>query len=114
MRLSDRFGEHQAMRFPIKIKNLSVAAPVHSRIKLSLHFILTEVLVEDVVEKLLGNGAISLGVQDAVDLLQNHDVFKRGLTEKNLAREDVSFRKGCALGGDLDIALFQCGESEQH
>ncbi len=71
-------------------------------------------LVENVVEKFLRNGVIRLRVQDAVDLLQDHDMLKRSLPEENLAREDVGFRKGSTLGGDLDIAFFQCGEPEQH
>ena len=79
-----------------------------------LHFILTEVLVEDVVEKFLRNGVIRLGVQDAVDLLEDDNVAKGSLAEKNLAGKDIGFREVCAVGRDLDIALFQCGEAEQH
>src|SRR5208282_6569995 len=114
MRFSDGLGEDQPVRFAIEVENLSVAAPVHGGFKLPLDFILAEVLVEDVVEKLLGNGAIGLGVKDAVDLLQDHDVLKSSLAEKNFAGEDVGFRETSALGGDLDIAFFQCGEAEQN
>src|SRR5208282_2577629 len=113
MGLSDGLGENQTMRFAIKVENLSVAAPVHGGIELPLHFILGEMLVENVVEKFLRNGVIRLGVQDAVDLLQDYDVGKRGLAEKNFAGEDVGFRETRALGGDLNIAFFQRGIAQQ-
>src|ERR1700674_2804053 len=102
------------MRFAIEVENLCIAAPVHGGFELPLYFILAEVLVEDVVEKFLGNGVVGFGVQNAVDLLQDHDVFKGSLAEKNLAGEDVGFREANALGGDFDIAFFQCGEAEQN
>ena len=41
MRLADGLGEDQPVRFPIEVKNLSVAAPVHGGIELALHFILS-------------------------------------------------------------------------
>ena len=114
MRLSGGLGEDQPVRCAIEVENLGVAAPVHGGFELPLHFILAEVLVEDVVEKFLRNGVIRLGVQNAVDLLEDHDVFKSGLAEKNLAGEDVGFREANALGGDFDIAFLQCGKAEQH
>ena len=53
MRLSYGFGEDQAVRLAIEVKNLGIAAPVHGGFKLPLDLILAEVLVEDVVEKFL-------------------------------------------------------------
>src|SRR5580700_4076699 len=85
MGLSDGLGENQAVRFAIEVEDFSVAAPVHGSFELALHFILAEVFVENVVKELVGNGVISLGVQDAIDLLENHDVFERCLPKKNLA-----------------------------
>src|SRR5271157_2147922 len=114
MGLSDGLGENQPVRFAIKVENFSVAAPIHGGIELPPHFILAEVLVENVVEKLLRNGVIRLGMQDAVDLLQDHDVLKRGLAKENLAGEDIGFGEASALGCDLDIAFLQGGEAEQH
>src|SRR5271165_5973647 len=88
MRFSDGLGKNQPSPFAIKIEDLSVAAPVHGSFKLPLHLVLAEVLVEDVVEKLLRNGVIGLGMQNAVDLLQDHDMFQRSLAEKHFASED--------------------------
>src|ERR1035438_468589 len=113
MRLGDGLGENQAVRFAIEVENLSVAAPVHGSFELPLHFILAEVLVEDIVEKFFRNGMIGLGVQNAVDLLQDHDVFKGSVAEKNFAREDVGFREVSAVGANFNVAFFQRGEAEQ-
>src|SRR5271157_2686400 len=114
MGLSDGLGENQPVRFAIEVENFSVTAPIHGGIELPPHFILAEVLVENVVEKFLRNGVIRLGMQDAVDLLQDHDVVQRGLAKENFAGENVGLGEESALGGDLDIAFFQGSEAEQH
>ena len=67
-------------------------------------------LVENVVEKFVGDGVVALALQDAVDLLEDGDVFERGLAEQDLAVLNVGVGEGFALLGELDIALFQPGE----
>jgi hypothetical protein len=99
-------------RLAIEVENLSVAAPVHGSFELAPYFVLAEVLIEDIVEKLLGDGVVRLGVQDSVDLLEDNDMVKRGLAKKNLAGEDVCLRETSALSSNLNIAFFQGGETE--
>ena len=113
MRLADRLGENEAVLGAIKIENLGVAAPVHGRIKLALHFVFTEMLVENVIEKFLRNRMIGLGMQNAVDLLQDHHVLQRRLAEEHLAAKNIGFRKMSAFGSDLNVAFFQCRKAEQ-
>ena len=85
MRLSDRLSQREAMRFAIEVENFSVAPPIHRRFELAFNFVLTEVFVKYVVEKFLGNRMIMFGMENAIDLLQNYNVFKGGLTKKNFA-----------------------------
>ena len=109
MRFAHRLRQDQPVRFTIEVENFGVASPVHRRFELPLDLVLAEMLVEDVVEKLFGDGMIVLGVQNAVDLLQDHDMPECGLPEQNLA----GFREVSALGGNFHIALFQGSKAEQ-
>src|ERR1700674_5904428 len=59
-------GLHQAAGTAVVVKNLRVAAPVHSRIELPLHFLFGEVLVQNVVEKLVIDRMVGLLLQNAV------------------------------------------------
>ena len=78
-----------------------------------MHFVFGEVLVENVVKEFVGDRVIRLALQDAVDLLEDRDVFERGLAKQNLALLDVSLGEGYALRSDLDVAFLQPGESEE-
>src|ERR1035438_623906 len=106
MWLSDGLSQSQSMRLTIEIENLSVAAPIHGRFKLALHFIFAEMFVENVVKEFFRNRVVSLGVKNAVDLLQDDYVVQRGLPENNFARQNVRLRKARALGCDLDITFL--------
>src|ERR1700690_4080389 len=114
MRLRDWLGPHQAGRFAVKVKNLSVPPPVHRGFKLPFDFILTEMLVENVVEEFFRNRPIVFRVKNAVDLLQDHDVLEGSLAEENLARQYVSLGKTRALGSNLRVAFLERGKSKQH
>ena len=74
MGLGDRFRQDQPVRFPIEVKDFRIPAPVHRRFKLAFDLILAEMLIEDVIEKFFRNRVICLGMKNAVDLLEDHDV----------------------------------------
>src|ERR1700756_1852685 len=80
-----RLSLRQASAGPVVIEDFSIASPILGGLKLALHFVFGEMLVEDIVEKFVSDRMIGLAFQDAVDLLQNHDVLKRRFAEQNLA-----------------------------
>ena len=107
------FRQDEASFFRVVVEDLGVASPVHGGLKLALHFVLTEVLVENIVEEFFRNRMVRLGVQHVVDRLQNRDVAKRSVTEENLTRENVGVDEGDALGSDFDLAFLETSEAEQ-
>src|SRR5271168_218337 len=83
------FGLHQPAGGPVIVENLRVAAPVHRGVELALHFILGEMLVQNVVKKLVSYGVVRLPFQNTVDLLQDRYVLQCRLPEQNFARRNV-------------------------
>src|SRR5579859_3440187 len=74
-------GQNDAAVFAVVVEDFGVAAPIHRGLKLALHLIFGEMLVENVMEKLIDNGVVGFAVKNAVDLLENRDVLQRGLAE---------------------------------
>src|SRR5450755_4914987 len=94
------------------IENLRVASPVHRSVELSLHFVLAEMLVENVMKEFVGDGMIGFSPENAVDALQNGHVFECGIAKKNLSVENVGFGKSYSFGCNVDVALFQRGKTQ--
>src|SRR5246127_737004 len=101
-----RLSLRQASAGPVVIEDFSIASPILGGLKLALYFVFGEMLIEDIVEKFIRDGMIGLAFQDAVNLLQNHDVLEGGAPEQNFALLNVGVGECDALRRDLHIALF--------
>src|SRR5580658_258746 len=62
------FGLHQPSTLPVVIKNLRIASPVCSSVKLALHFLLGKVFIKNVMEEFVADGVVGLPFQNAVNL----------------------------------------------
>ena len=100
------------MTVGIVLEEFGVAAPTDGGFKLALGFLFAEVLVEQIVEELLGGGVVLLGFESAGDLAEDGDVGEDGLAEELLLAEDFGVGELVALRGDLGIALFDLEEAE--
>src|SRR5277367_3747082 len=95
------------------IKDLRVASPVHRSFKLAFNFILTKMLVENVVEEFVGNRVIRLRFEDAFDALQNGHVLDCGLAKKNFAGQNVGFSESHSFGCNLNVTLLERGKTKK-
>src|SRR3984893_10722470 len=75
------FGQVQASAGRVVVEDLGVATPVDGRVELGLGLLLAEVLVEDVEEEIVGQGAVGLGAQRVADLAQQRHVLQRRFAE---------------------------------
>src|SRR5580700_3066170 len=78
---SHGLGLNEPSTLPVVIENLRVAPPVRGGIKLALHFLLGKMFIENIVKEFIVDRVIRLPLQNAVDLLQNSDVFQRRFAE---------------------------------
>jgi len=95
------------------VEQLGVASPVDGSLKLSNGFFFGEMFVQDIVEKVVGQSVVGLRLQRALDLLQERDMFERGVAKQLLLAQDKGIGKLQPLGSDLDVALGQLDKSEQ-
>ena len=81
IRSGRRFGLCQAPASPVVIKDFSIASPVLGGFELPLHFVFRKMFIEDIVEKFIRDCMILFAVQNAVDLLEDHDVLEGSVPE---------------------------------
>ena len=96
----------------IVIENFRVTTPLDGRFQLAAGFLLTKMLVEQVVEKLLVQGAVGFGFQGLLHLPQQGHVGKCSLTKDRFARLDVPLRKRLAFRCNHHIAFFDAEKAQ--
>src|SRR5580693_2629261 len=95
------------------IEDLRVASPVHRSFELPLHFVLAEMLVENVVEEFIWNRMIRLRLENAFNTLQNSHMFERGFAKEHLSGENIGFGKSYSFRCNLNIALAERGKTKK-
>ena len=109
----DAFGFHEAAAGGVKVEEFGVAAPADGGFELANGLFFGELLVEYVVEELLGDFAIALGLDGLDDLAQQQDAFERRFAEDFLLVEDLGVGVFVAEIGDGGVALVD-GEEAEH
>src|SRR5260370_10218798 len=101
-----RLGESELGGGSVIIKNSGVAAPLDGGFELPAGFVLTKMLVKQVAEKLLVQGAIGFGFQGLLHLAKQGHVGECGFAKDCFARLNVSLRKRLALRRNRHIAFL--------
>src|SRR5260370_26280826 len=99
-------GERQLARGSVIIKNFGVAAPLDGGFELPAGFVLTKMLVKQVAEKLLVQGAIGFGFQGLLHLAKQGPVGECGFAKDCFARLNVSLRNPLALPPNRPIPFL--------
>ena len=108
------FVQKQPIAFCVVAENLSVTAPVKGIVHLTLHFVMREVLVQYVAEKLQRKSAVAFSLKRIANLLNQGHVGKNRVSEDLLAGRDIRFGELLAGRGNLDVSLARLDETEQH
>src|SRR5260370_23764407 len=99
-------GERQLARGSVIIKNFGVAAPLDGGFELPAGFVLTKMLVKQVAEKILVQGAVGFGFQGLLHLAKQGYVGECGFAKDCFARFNVCLRKRVAVRRNRHIAFL--------
>src|SRR5271168_938962 len=106
-------GERQLARCGIVVKYLRVAAPLNRSLELAAGFLFAVMLIEEVAEKFIREGAIGFCLQSLLHLAKEGNVGDGGFAKNGFARLDVRGRKGMPLGRDDGVAFFDAEKTEE-
>src|ERR1700730_16740013 len=107
-------GKGQLACCRVIVKNLGVASPLDGGLKLAALFVLAEMLVDKIVEKFVGKGAVGFGFQRLLHLAEQRDVGKHRFAKDGLAVLNVGLCKFLAFGSDDRRAFFEAQEAEKN
>src|SRR6266566_2696511 len=109
--VGSRLGEGQFAGLRIIIKNLGIASPLDGGFELPAGFLLAEVLVEQIAEKVLAERAVGFGLEGLFHLPEQRHIGEGGLAEDGFAGLNVGLGEGIAFRRDNGIALLHAKQT---